>query len=230
VQLNMKEVRRLTTGLYSGQVEHKYDYSAVQFEIPAYGWSSTEHHVGLWFVNPSIEYLSGGPTKVELTGHLDVNAGAAPTVLNYWRGSHYGGSSCRIAKGEAWTKVIGPFLIYCNSAPDHDQMWKDALARAAKEAAAWPYDWIAGVDYPGKNQRGSVTGTITVKDPQAPMLQVRNWEERTVPFDATLLKAGTNVLKLTNTGRNWTEGVLYDYLRLELDESAREPAPPAKDG
>src|SRR5262249_19706050 len=26
-QLNMKEVRRMTTGLYSGQPEHKYDYS-----------------------------------------------------------------------------------------------------------------------------------------------------------------------------------------------------------
>ena len=26
-------------------------------------------------------------------------------------------------------------------------------------------------------------------------------------------------LALTNTGRNWTEGVLYDYLRLELEEA-----------
>ncbi len=45
------------------------------------------------------------------------------------------------------------------------------------------------------------------------------WEEKDVAFDASLLKAGTNVLKLTNPGRNWTEGVLYDYLRLELDET-----------
>src|SRR5438874_3578152 len=86
--LNMKEVRRLNTGLYAGQVEHKYDYSAIQFEIPAYGWSSTTRGVGVWFINPSIEYLSGGATKVELTGHLDDNPGAAPTLLNYWRGSH----------------------------------------------------------------------------------------------------------------------------------------------
>src|SRR5262249_40438448 len=79
-QLNMKEVRRLTTGTYKGQAEHKYDYSAIQFETPAYGWSSTKQHVGLWIVNPTIEYLGGGPTKVELTGHLDVNTGAAPTL------------------------------------------------------------------------------------------------------------------------------------------------------
>jgi rhamnogalacturonan endolyase len=167
-QLNMKEVRRLTTGASSGQVEHKYDYSAIQYEVPAYGWSSTKQRLGLWFVNPSIEYLSGGPTKVELTGHLDNNTGAAPTLLNYWRGSHYGGSSCAIARGEAWTKVVGPFLVYCNAGAGHDQLWKDALARAAKEAAAWPCDWVAGVDYPKKHQRGAVTGTMAVTDPGAP--------------------------------------------------------------
>jgi rhamnogalacturonan endolyase len=173
-ELNMKEVRRLTTGIYAGQVEHKYDYSAIQFEIPAFGWSSSEHKIGVWFVNPSIEYLSGGPTKVELTGHLDNNAGAAPTLLNYWRGSHYGGSSCAIGKDEAWTKVIGPFLIYCNAAGDHEKLWKAALARAAKEAAAWPYDWVAGVDYPAMNQRGAVSGKITVVDPLTPMAKVSN--------------------------------------------------------
>src|SRR5439155_24135023 len=166
--LNMKEARRLNTGIYAGQVEHKYDYSAIQFEIPAYGWSSTEHKIGLWFINPTIEYLSGGATKVELTAHLDNNAGAAPTVLNYWRGSHYGGSSCVIAQGEAWTKVIGPFLIYCNAGEDHEALWKDALAKAAKEFDAWPYDWVQGVDYPHKDERGTVRGQLVLTDFLAP--------------------------------------------------------------
>jgi rhamnogalacturonan endolyase len=165
-QLNMKEVRKLNTGVYAGQVEHKYDYSAVQFDIPAFGWSSTKKHVGLWFVNPTIEYLSGGATKVELTGHLDNNAGGAPTLLNYWRGSHYGGSQCDIAQGESWTKTIGPFLIYCNSAATPYDMWQDALARAKKESEAWPYDWVAGVDYPHKSERGIVSGQIVLNDPQ----------------------------------------------------------------
>lgn len=172
--LNMKEARRLTTGLYAGQAEHKYDYSAVQFDIPAFGWSSTQKHVGLWFVNPTIEYLSGGATKVELTGHLDVNTGAAPTLLNYWRGSHYGGSRCDIAKGEAWTKVIGPFLIYCNGAATPNEMWQDALAQAKKETAASPYDWVAGVDYPHKDQRATATGHLVLNDPQAPNAKMTN--------------------------------------------------------
>ena len=166
--LNMKEARRLNTGVYAGQVEHKYDYSAVQFDIPAFGWSSAKQHVGLWFVNPTIEYLSGGATKVELTGHLDNNAGAAPTLLNYWRGSHYGGSRCEIAQGEAWSKVIGPFLIYCNSAATPHDLWQDALAQAKKEADAWPYDWVRGVDYPHKSERGAVSGQIVLNDPMAP--------------------------------------------------------------
>ena len=73
--LNMKEARRLTTGIYAGQPEHKYDYSACQFKIPAFGWSSTTRHIGLFFINPTIEYLSGGATKYELTGHLDDGGG-----------------------------------------------------------------------------------------------------------------------------------------------------------
>src|SRR5207248_2510394 len=166
--------RRLNTGIYAGQVEHKYDYSAVQFEVPAFGWSGTKDNVGLWFVNPSIEYLSGGATKVELTAHLDNNSGAAPTVLNYWRGSHYGGSSCAIAQGEAWTKVIGPFLIYCNAAADHEAMWKDALAKAKREVDAWPYDWVHGVDYPHKDERGTVRGQLVLNDFAKPDAKTSN--------------------------------------------------------
>ena len=141
--MNMKEARRMNTGIYKGQVEHKYDYSANQFEVRAWGWSSTTEHVGLWFVNPSVEYLSGGPTKFELSSHRDatfttsLTAAAPPTLLNYWRGSHYGGSLCNVGQGESWTKVIGPFLIYCNAGSNPDAMWQDALAKAGTEAAAW---------------------------------------------------------------------------------------------
>ncbi|HLJ54617.1 MAG TPA: polysaccharide lyase family protein [Chthonomonadaceae bacterium] len=177
IVMNMKEARLLTTGEMKGRVEHKYDYSAVQFDTPAFGWSSTAKQIGFWFVNPTIEYLSGGPTKLELTAHRDAtfnvgpqyyDAPAAPTVLNYWRGSHYGGASAAIAPGEDWTKVVGPFLIYCNSGPSPGAMWRDALARAAIEARAWPYGWVSGVDYPHRPERGAVSGRIVLKDPVAP--------------------------------------------------------------
>jgi rhamnogalacturonan endolyase len=165
--LNMKEARRITTGIDAGEVEHKYDYSAVQFDIPAFGWSSTQKHIGLWFVNPSMEYLSGGATKLELTSHRDINPGAAPVLLNYWRGSHYGGSICVIASGENWDKVIGPFLIYCNSGDSPEGIWKDALAQASAQAKQWPYEWVNGVDYPHVNQRATVVGKFALSDPEA---------------------------------------------------------------
>jgi rhamnogalacturonan endolyase len=178
VVMNMKEARRMTSGIYRGEVEHKYDYSANQFETLAWGWSSSAKQVGLWFVNPTTEYLSGGPTKVELSAHRDAtfgnnpNAPAPPCLLNYWRGSHYGGSVCSIAEGEAWTKVIGPFLIYCNTGKNHDAMWKDALARSARESKAWPFDWVSGVDYPNRLERSVVTGQLSLDDPQAPKLKL----------------------------------------------------------
>lgn len=47
------------------------------------------------------------------------------------------------------------------------------------------------------------------------------WNEREVAFDAKLLKPGTNVLKLTVPAGPVGSGVIYDYVRLELDESAQ---------
>jgi rhamnogalacturonan endolyase len=51
------------------------------------------------------------------------------------------------------------------------------------------------------------------------------WYERELAFDASLLKKGTNVLALVVPAGPVNNGVIYDYLRLELDESAPPPAP-----
>jgi rhamnogalacturonan endolyase len=181
--MNMKEARRMRSGLYKGEVEHKYDYSANQFETLAWGWSSSEKHVGIWFVNPTIEYLSGGPTKFELSAHRDATFGtnsaasgapAPPCLLNYWRSSHYGGSICVVNSNEMWTKVIGPFLIYCNSGRSPDAMWKDALSRSTRESKAWPYDWVNGVDYPHRFDRATVNGQLVLNDSLAPGVKMAN--------------------------------------------------------
>ena len=51
------------------------------------------------------------------------------------------------------------------------------------------------------------------------------WYERELAFDASLLKQGDNKLTLTVPAGNTTAGVIYDYLRLELDENAAPTAP-----
>ncbi len=166
--LNMKEARRLTTGVAKGKAEHKYDYSADQFDTPAFGWSGTKSHVGLYFINPSMEYLSSGPYHVELTGHLDDGDGGDPTLLDYWRGTHYGGSILPISAGENWNKVVGPIFIYLDSAATPDAMFHQARTQAVKEAAKWPYAWVKGVDYPLAAERGTVSGQLVLHDPSNP--------------------------------------------------------------
>ncbi|HEX3729444.1 MAG TPA: polysaccharide lyase family protein [Opitutaceae bacterium] len=148
--------------------DDKYNYTTDQFDHPAFGWASAEGKVGCFIVNPSVEYLSGGPTKVEFLCHRDTNRIAAPCILNYWRSSHYGGSSVDVAQGEHWTKVVGPFLIYVNSGSDPEGLWRDAMAQAGKEKAQWPYDWVSGVDYPHRDQRAAVTGQLVLNDPAKP--------------------------------------------------------------
>lgn len=178
--MNMKEARYLNTGAYKGQVEHKYDYSANQFTVRTWGWQSSAKHFGLWFINPSVEYLSGGPTKYELSAHRDatftssLTAAAPPTLLNYWRSSHYGGAICNIGTNEAWSKVVGPFLIYCNAGLTRDMIWQNALFREKAETSAWPFDWVNGVDYPHKNERATVSGKMILWDPRAPRLVFSN--------------------------------------------------------
>jgi rhamnogalacturonan endolyase len=45
------------------------------------------------------------------------------------------------------------------------------------------------------------------------------WEEYVQRFDATLLKAGENEMTLTVPAGDLCSGVVYDYLRLELNEN-----------
>ena len=76
--------------------ENKYDYTTVQFDHPRLrlGQHDEEHAAASSSIR-RVEYLSGGPTKVEFLCHRDTNPVAAPCVLNYWRSSHYGGASRR---------------------------------------------------------------------------------------------------------------------------------------
>ena len=172
--LNMKEARRLTTGIYKGRAEHKYDYSADQWKIPAFGWSSTKEHVGLFLINPSFEYLSSGPLHFELTGHLDDGDGGDPTLLDYWRGTHYGGSVLTFADNEPWTKVIGPIFIYVPTGGAPKALFADAKHQARMEAARWPYSWVKGVDYTPADQRATVKGRLKLVDAQASTTKFSN--------------------------------------------------------
>jgi rhamnogalacturonan endolyase len=196
VVVHAKEQRIMDKGVYKNSVEHKYSYSGMQYRTHAYGWSSTKSHVGVWFINPTTEYLSGGPTRIDLDAHFGDNGDPEPIILDYWHSGHYDGARAQIPAGEDWTKVVGPIFVYVNSldkpkpttqaeldtlkategnptvpaswTANANSLWQDALAQYKKQNAKWPYDWVKGVDYTPLAQRGIVTGQIVLGDPLAP--------------------------------------------------------------
>ena len=102
------EVSLWTNGIYSGQYEDKYKYSADFGNQRVWGWSSVGTggaNVGLWNISGSVEYHQNGPMKRDLMSHIGT------TILDYHNSSHYGGGSndCFWAAGEVWTKTYGPY-------------------------------------------------------------------------------------------------------------------------
>jgi rhamnogalacturonan endolyase len=196
VVVHAKEQRIMAKGVYKNSVEHKYSYSGMQYVTKAYGWSSTKNHVGVWFINPTIEYLSGGPTRIDLDAHFGDNANPPPIILDYWHSGHYDGTHATIPAGEEWSKVIGPIFVYVNKldnpvpttqaeletlkategnptvpaswTANANALWADATAQWKKENTKWPYDWVKGVPYTPLAERGTVKGQIVLVDPLAP--------------------------------------------------------------
>ncbi|MBC8053698.1 MAG: hypothetical protein H7Y13_11595 [Sphingobacteriaceae bacterium] len=168
IRMNVKEANILTTGIRKGEVEHKYDYSAILAQTPAWGWTSTEKKIGLWMINPSFEYINGGPTQVGNTGHVET------ILLNHWHDSHYGGAPLLFKQDEEWEKFAGPFFLYLNSNASNDDLWKDALNQAQKQKAKWPFSWVDDKEYLPANERSTISGQIKVSDPYSPELKFSN--------------------------------------------------------
>ncbi|MBI4625721.1 MAG: hypothetical protein HY736_21185 [Verrucomicrobia bacterium] len=210
--------------------ENKYNYTTIQSENPAFGWASTTQNVGFFIVNPVMEYMSGGPTKVEFLCHRDTNAVAAPCVLNYWRSSHYGGANVTVAEGEHWTKVIGPILVYVNSGNDPQALRRDAIAQQKKESGKWPYAWVKGVDFPSREQRSTVSGQLVLKDagnPQAKMSAVR----------VGLTHAAYDILAATAPGAgggprkiDWQEDAKFYQFWVKGDDNGKFAIPHVRPG
>ena len=169
-----------TNGIYSGQYEDKYKYSADLGVQRVWGWSSVGSgglNVGLWNISASVEYYNGGPLKRELMEHIGT------TILNMHNGSHYNmGTDGNFASGEIWTKVYGPYFIYCNNVTNTitgtnqpaQALYNDALAQGAAEQTAWPYYWFTNASYAAAANRGAVTGQIVINDNGNPNASAAN--------------------------------------------------------
>ncbi|MDF9832341.1 autotransporter-associated beta strand protein [Ereboglobus sp. PH5-5] len=183
---SIEEIIKLTTGERAGEYDCKYQYALEYQTAGCWGHASNINKKGAWFVLGGYDYLNDGPIKNDLA------VAEANQLLHFGR-NHYNASETVVAAGEEWSKIYGPFLLYCNStsATENagDALWADAKAQVRAEIDAWPYDWLAIAEYPAKVQRGDVTGKIIITDTLKPALA-----------------AGTNTwvgLSQPDAGGNW---------------------------
>jgi autotransporter-associated beta strand protein len=175
-----KETYLWTNGIYAGQYEDKYKYTADYGQLRAWGWSSVGtggYNIGIYDVPATFEYMASGPMRRELTSHIGT------TILNTPHGGHYGFCTDSVFNnGEVWAKVCGPHFIYLNNITNTitqtntaaQMLWNDAVNQSAAEAAAWPYAWFANTNYTPASARGTVTGTIVINDPYNPSASAAN--------------------------------------------------------
>ncbi|KAG5541921.1 hypothetical protein RHGRI_021672 [Rhododendron griersonianum] len=148
---------------FKGEVDDKYQYSCENKDNRVHGWICFDPPVGFWQISPSNEFRTGGPTKQDLTSHVN------PTTLAMFVSAHYGGEdlSLQFESGEPWKKVFGPVFIYLNSVSDGNEalsLWDNAKEQMEVEAQSWPYEFPNSEDFPGSDERGTLTGRLLVYD------------------------------------------------------------------
>jgi len=92
------------------------------------------------------------------------------------------GSDSNFAANEVWTRVSGPYFIYCNNVSStltdpvqtSRALFADAQAQAAAEATAWPYSWFHNSNYALAANRGAVTGKFVINDGGNPNASAAN--------------------------------------------------------
>jgi rhamnogalacturonan endolyase len=120
-EVHAKEQSIYDSGIYKNSVEHKYSYNAPMYKLQAWGWSSTKDHIGVYFMNPSTEYIMGGPERLDLIDHFSAPGSPAykAIILDYWTSGHYGGGSITsMPAGQEWKHVVGPIFVYMNAIAD----------------------------------------------------------------------------------------------------------------
>jgi rhamnogalacturonan endolyase len=151
-------VQDWTYVLPDSSIYSKYDYSDYVEGRNVYGMAGQKSGLGLFVIQPSHEYVNGGPTKQQNTVH------ATPFMIMMFNCDHFLLAERKgdgTVKGE-WKKMGGPFFLYVNDGKSIDEIWADAKKKATIESSRWPYSWMNHPDYP--LHRGTVTGKLIIKN------------------------------------------------------------------
>ncbi len=163
------EITKVLSGPRAGQYDCKYDFNVNYYDVGCWGHASDKNKVGGWIVLGGYDFFNDGPTKQDLSAASGINH-------IHFGMDHYNASSTRVAAGETWQKIYGPFLLYCNyDAHGADACWADARKQSQLERAEWPYAWLTNTaSYPPESARGSATGRLVVRDVLKPGLGSSN--------------------------------------------------------
>lgn len=149
------EIQDATYELTDGSIYSKYDWAVDMRLDSLHGLLGNGY--GIWNIEPSSEYINGGPTMQDLTVH---GTTTTPILLSTIQTSHYGNIDIAL-KDEylEWNKVWGPAFTYINTGAN-DVLIEDAKQKASEKTAEWPYDWLLHELYP--LDRGTLSGSLNM--------------------------------------------------------------------
>ena len=150
-------IQDATFRLPDGSIYTKYDWVEYTADNHLHGVMNTQGTVGIWSIQASSEYVSGGPMHQDLTVHMDDKT---PTVCQYFHSAHFGACGKQPIEQE-YEKIFGPVAIYVNEGT-REEMIADAKNVAACETEGWPYQWFDNESY--DRQRATVSGKISLEN------------------------------------------------------------------
>jgi hypothetical protein len=145
---------------YGRETYTKYNLMVSHENHRLHGTCSLNEGYGVWFVQPSAEYLNGAPMTQELTVHQTTTT---PIILGTYHDTHFGSKRIFFRDSEGpWRKIYGPQFIYVNRGKGRVAMWADAAQTAARHHERWPYSWMSEPDY--EISRATVKGRLKLAD------------------------------------------------------------------
>ena len=149
---------------YGRETYTKYNLMVCHESHRLHGTCSLGAGFGVWFVQPSAEYLNGAPATQELTVH---QTATTPIILGTYHDTHFGSEPIFFRANEGvWRKIYGPQFIYVNRGKGQAAMWTDAVQTAARHHGMWPYAWMIDPDY--EVSRGTVKGRLKLTAGSSP--------------------------------------------------------------
>lgn len=133
----------------------KYDYADYIEDRFVHGMAGS-NGFGLFVINPSHDYLNGGPTKQYQNVH------STPFLINMFNCGHFLSDQRKgdnLIKDD-WKKLNGPFFLYIAEGKTIPEIWSKAKSKALAEQHKWPYTWMNHPEYP--LTRGTVKGQLLI--------------------------------------------------------------------